>query len=122
MATSTATPTVTKQWADSAYHVYGTVAIGADPLEYLAGGLVFNLFQSNIKATRVPVQVKVQGISGYIYEYVNGTDASDGKLIIRAQTNAAAEDAPLGELADAAIPAGVSGDTIIFEAVFKGML
>lgn len=123
MADSVATPTVTAQHMEGGkYHVYGTVAIGADPLEYATGGIAMSFLQAAIKATRTPIFVTVIGIAGFIYEYVFGTDASDGLLMIRAQTNAAAEDAPLGELAVAAIPAAVSGDTIKFHAVFEGML
>lgn len=121
MAESTVTTTVTKQWADSAYHVTATLAIGASPLEYATGGIAMNLNQAAIKASRTPLRVQVSGQAGFIYEYDPGTDNSNGKLLIRAQTNAAAEDAPLGELAVAAIPAAVSGDSIVAEILYSGM-
>ncbi len=122
MADAVATATVTKSWADSAYHVLGTLSITASTAVYVAGGIAMNLNQSNIKASRTPIQVTVMGIAGYIYEYVAGTDNSNGKLMIRAQTASASAGDPLGELAASAIPAGVSGDTINFEAIYKGML
>jgi len=121
MATATAVPTVTKQWADSAYHVIGTVAVGATPLEYATGGLIMSFAIPAVKATRPPKIVLVHGVAGFVYEYIDGADARLGKLIIRAQTNAAAEDAPLGELAVAAIPAAVAADVIKFYAIFEGM-
>jgi len=96
------------------YTVYGTLAIGASPGTYTAGGILLNFNQSQIKATRIPIFVTIQGQSGYEYAYVNGTNASNGKLKIL--TTAATE------VTAGAMPAGVSGDTIQFKAEFKGML
>ncbi len=121
MAESVVTAAVTKSWADSAYHVLGTLAIGASPGTYTTGGIALNLNQSSIKASRTPLQVKVKGIAGYDYEVVLGSDNSNAKLIIRAQTSGAAAGDPLGELAASAMPAGVSGDSIVFDALYKGM-
>jgi len=123
MAAATAVPTATSsRFGDYGYRAGGTIAIGASPLTYTLGGIALNFNQSAIKASRTPGTVVIQGISGYIYSYVPGTDNSNGLLKIFAQTNAAAEDAPLGELADAsAIPAAVSSDTITFQATWKGM-
>jgi hypothetical protein len=122
-AASTATPTVTlSRFTDAGYRVVGTLAIGASTLEYRTGGLILNFLQSNIKASRIPLSVQVKGIAGYDYSYVTGTDASDGKLVIRAQKASASDHDALTELADVtAIPAGVSGDTITFEALWRGM-
>jgi hypothetical protein len=122
MAAATVTTTVTKQWADSTYHVFGTLAVGANPLEYTTGGIAMNLNQAAVKASRTPIRVTVVGQAGFVYEYDPGTDNSNGKLLIRAQTNGAAEDDPLGQLAAAAIPAACSGDSITFEAVYAGQL
>ena len=123
MAAAIATLTVGNSWDDIKYVVGGTVAITASPATYTAGGIAFNLNQSDVKASRTPSDVQIQGVSGYIYSYVKGSDNSNGKLKIFAQTSGAAEDDPLGELTDgAAIPAGVSGDTISFQGRWKGML
>lgn len=123
MAAAIATLTVGNSWDDIKYFVGGTIAITASPATYTAGGIAINLNQSDVKASRTPSDIQIQGISGYIYSYVKGSDNSNGLLKIFAQTNAAAEDAPLGELTDAsAIPAGVSGDTISFFGRWKGML
>lgn len=119
MANAVATATVAKSWADSAYHVLGTLAISANPAVYVTGGIAMNLNQSDIKASRLPIMINVIGQSGYIYEYVPGTDNSNGKLKVMVQ--GAAETDPLEELAASAIPAGVSGDTINFSAIYKGM-
>lgn len=117
-----ATPTVVNQYADSNYHVTGTIAIDASPLEYRTGGLVLNMNQAAIKASRKPLRVTISGIAGYVYSYSPGTDNSDGKLMIFAQTASASEDDPLGQLANAvAIPAACSGDTLSFTAAYKGM-
>jgi len=124
MAEATAVPTVVKSWFDSGgYNIIGTLAIDASPAEYEAGGILMNMNQAAIKASRTPIRVAVKGISGYSYEYVAGTDNSNGLLIIRAQKASASDHDPLTELADdTAIPAGVSGDTVTFEATWKGML
>lgn len=123
MAAAIVTVTVgTTGWADSKYHHMLGLTISASPATYTAGGIACNLNSALIKASRTPSIVFVYGISGYIYAYIKGTDNSNGLLKIFAQTASAAEDAPLGELTDAsAIPAGVSGDTILAYAIWKGM-
>lgn len=123
MADAVATPTVTQQWAGvPGYRVIGTIAIDASPAAYVTGGIALSFLQAAIKAQRVPKYVSVKGIGGYIYSYVNGTTAGDGLLRIFAQTSGASAGDPLGQLAASAIPAGVSGDTITFEAVWDGQL
>jgi hypothetical protein len=121
MATATAVVTAASTgWANQKYFHGGTVAIGASPLTYKAGGIVMNLNQTNIKASRTPEKMNVYGQSGYIYAYVKGSDNSNGLLKIFVQ--GAAETDPLEEMADAlAIPAGVSGDVIEWDGRWKGM-
>lgn len=98
--------------------VIGTLAISAAADTYATGGLALGAAEFRNKVA-LSVESKPRwliafGKSGYFYEY----DVANGKLLVRAQTNAAAEDAPLGELTAAAMPAGVSGDTINFIALF----
>lgn len=120
MAASVASLTVTKQWADQAYHVIGTITVTAG--DYVAGGIALNLNQADVKASRTLLWASIRGIAGYDYEYIKGTDNSNGKLMIRAQTNAAAAGDPLGDLPVAAMPAAVIADTITFMGLWKGML
>lgn len=123
MAAATATLTVARQWTDSNYNVGGTVAISASPATYTTGGIVFNLNQADVKASRTPSDIEIHAISGYVYRYVKGTDNSNGllRIYVPKVTGAAADD-PMIELTSAlAIPAGVSGDTISFQARWKGM-
>ena len=122
MALSTVTSTVTSQNVDGKYTVRGTCAISASPATYTPGGIVMNLNQSNVKASRTPTGVTVTGQSGYVYSYVKGTDNSNGLLKIFAQTSGAAAGDPLAEIPTAAIPAAVSSDTIGFTAQYLGML
>lgn len=123
MAAAVATLTVGNSWDDIKYFVGGTVAVTASPATYTAGGIAFNLNQSDVKASRTASDVQIQGISGYIYAYKKGTDNSNGLLRIFAQTNGAAAGDPLAELVDAsAIPAAVSTDVISFQGRWKGML
>lgn len=120
MAAANATLAVKNQWLDRVYKVLGIVTIGASPLTYTAGGIPFNLNQSDVKAQRTPEDVKIYGQSGYIYSYVKGTDNSNGLLKVFVQDAVATN--PLAEMADAlAIPAGLSGDVIRFEGTWRGM-
>lgn len=101
------------------YEVMGTVAISVSPATYTAGGILMSLAHPLIKAGRAPISVSVQGVSGVIYSYVPGTDATLGKLKIQVQD--ATNNNPLKELTDAsAIPAAVSGDTVNFYAIWVG--
>jgi hypothetical protein len=102
----------------SKYRVLGTMAISASPAVYVTGGIVMSFFVPLIKASRTPIVVYVQGQSGYIYQYVPGADASLGLLKIFQQSAATSA---LTEIPASAIPAGVSGDTITFDALFFGM-
>jgi hypothetical protein len=122
MALSTAVVSVTDDRNTFAmgqkFAVIGTIAIGASPLTYAAGGIVMSLFGALIKASRTPDMVIVQGQSGYVYVYVPGSDGSNGLLKVFQQSAATSA---LTEVPTAAVPAGVSGDTITFLAIFKGM-
>lgn len=124
MAAAIATLTVGNSWDSQKYFVGGTVAISASPATYTAGGIAFNLNQSEVKAQRTPSDVQIQGIAGYTYSYVKGTDNSNGllRIFVPKVTGAAADDHMI-ELTDAlAIPAALSGDTISFQGRWKGML
>jgi hypothetical protein len=123
MAAAVATPTVQDikhTWvAGDAYFVHATITISASPATYTSGGIVCNLLIPLIKASRTPRMVQVQGISGYTYAYIKGTDASNGLLKVLVQDGVSQD--PLAELTNAgAIPAGVSGDTIEALIIFGG--
>ena len=123
MASAVATVTITDErytWVSgNKYVVIGNVAIGASPLTYVTGGVTMSLLVPLVKASRSPILVDFNCQSGYVYQYVPGTDASNGKLKIFVQDAVATNS--LLEMANAlAIPAAVSGDTIVFEALFLG--
>jgi hypothetical protein len=123
MAVAVATVTVasnTSTWIEGGiFNCIGTVAISPSPATYTTGGISMPLQGGLIKASRKPVRVSVTGINGYTYQYVNGTDNSNGTLKIFVQ-DAVSQD-PLVELTNAsAIPANVSGDTISVLAQFLG--
>lgn len=98
--------------AEAWYRVIGTITISAAGT-YTAGGMVLNLFNSEVKATQAPLFVKIEGESGYIYDYVPGADASLGKMKCYS--------AYATEVADAGSLTGQIADTITFEAIFLGM-
>jgi hypothetical protein len=124
MAVAVATPTVTfKDATQGLLHYVGTVAISASPATYAAKGLVMD-FTGLVDTDQPPLAVSVRSAvaagSGatalYLYNFNPGTTPANGKLQVF--TGAAAQSA-LAELADGAVPAGVSGDTVVFEAWFK---
>ena len=120
MAVSTITLTPTESWDDGKrIHVQGALAITPSADTYATGGLAVPIaVVPGVVSTTKPVVFSASGIAGYIYEY----DYTASKLRVRAHVNAAAEDAPLGELAVAATPAGVSGDTIRFYAIYHKLV
>lgn len=93
----------------------GSVAISASPGTYAAGGLTLNLSSGTLQRG-VPDNVEIfsKSGSGWLYRYIDGTTIKDGKIMVIGQkpTDATADTIPLTELAVAATPASVSGDTI----------
>lgn len=119
MAVATTTVTKTQEMVmGKLYVVYGTIAVSANPDTYAAGGLNLNLALAKAKTNRVPLSVTLTGKSGYVYEYVNGTSASNGKMKVRF----CADSNPLVEIPSAAIPAAVSNDVISYKVEFLGQL
>jgi hypothetical protein len=111
--------------AGALQHVFGSLAVSAAADTYDEGGLDVNLNNPLIKSSRAPIKFTAQGRGTaqvlFEYRYVPGTNNTNG--LLRVFGSGANADDPLSELADnAAIPAGVSGDTIEFEAVFLGQL
>ena len=118
MADTTTTVTVTDKWHDGKRQfMIGTIAVGAGPLTYPANGVPLDLRAAGFRGTQKPYFMVVDGIAGYIFVYdrVNGTlRAFQGKD----PAAAGGADLPLQEIATgAAIPAGLSGDTIRFLAI-----
>jgi hypothetical protein len=110
VATITLTKTAVRP-LPAAVQFEGTVAISADPDTYATGGLVVP-WANKGGSTKPPIPgtVRFAGKSGYTYEY----DDANTKLMIRTDLTAN----PSAEIAAAAIPAGVSGDTIKVVAQF----
>jgi len=118
MAVSTLTVAVKQTWSDGKMlHVIGTITIQASPGTYPTGGFTLNLNDPLIKAQRTPVvcYITPQALQGaqalYEYTYVPGSNNTNGKLKIFTAG---------AEVAAGATPAGVSGDIILFEALFLG--
>lgn len=117
MANSVVTVTVVDEMPlpGKGYLVHGTLAIEASPGAYATGGLALGVAEFaaklGISGGQSPKLLVAQGVAGYYYEY----DVANKKLRIR--TGAAAQTV-LTELTAAATPAGVSGDTIHFLALF----
>jgi hypothetical protein len=97
--------------------VRGTLAISASPGTYPTGGFslapVFKL-EAIKNVSGVPAGLFIYSVSGSGYIYV--WNRANNKLMVF-QSGASAT--PQGELPAAATPAGVSGDTIEFEAEFQ---
>lgn len=119
MALAVGTVTVTGKIRNvNTVEYFGTIAIGADPLTYAAGGLVTSFNVAGIQSSKPPLWVDIQGIGGYIYRFAVGTTIANGKTMIFCETTVATN-APLLEHTTAAIASGVDTDTIRFRAVFQ---
>lgn len=97
------------------FHTYGAAAITASPATYAAGGLVFS-FSAPVfdVSSQSPIALDIVSVSGsgYVYQWVK----SSGKVKV---FSGAAAQSPLTELTDGeAIPAGVSGDVLVYHAQF----
>lgn len=109
MATSVYTPVLVKRTKTSA-ELVGIFTLSFSNADYATGGLLPSTTFAQVGGftNRKPDWVEVVGNAGYIYAYVYAS----GKIMVFAQTNAAAEDDPLGELAVAAMPAAALADVI----------
>lgn len=96
-------------------HVVGTIALSGS---YAAGGEVLNWGAvPQVKSTRDPIWAQFEGKAGFVYQY----DKPNDKLMVSGQepTSATAGVIALSELAAGAYPAGITGDSIQFYAVFE---
>jgi hypothetical protein len=101
----------------------GTLAIAAAP-NYAAGGITVDFSGLGLPTESAPLEVEIwsEPKSGsaatalFLYSYLDGTNLTNGKVQI--WTGAAAQSG-LAELANGAVPAGVTGDTIKFKVVCK---
>lgn len=102
----TLTTTGKRNLGGGALMAYGTLA--ADTGDYAVGGIAPTPSFASLDpvGNREPDLVLFGTEDGYILSY----DVSAKKILVRAQDNAAAEDAPLGELAASATPAGVGAN------------
>lgn len=118
MATLTATIT-SVDTTQRNFTVRGTIAATGN---YTTGGDTLSLQSGDVPVNSAPIEVRIQSqaTSGptnlFEYHYVPGTTPANGKMQIF--TGAAAQTA-LTELSSGALPAGVTGDTIGFAAVFN---
>lgn len=97
----------------------GNYVAGGDQLD-LGAGAAYPPGEAGPMSTSAPFKVRIFSKaapnSGYDYEYVPGSTASNGKMQVL--TGSAAQ-SPSTELTAGAYPGGVTGDTIAFEAEFR---
>lgn len=104
------TLTVTDHWQDGKrIHVVGTIVAAGN---YTTAGVTLSFADTKIKSSSIPEVVLIAGANGlYIYRYQPGTGIADGKvLVVDLSTQA--------QLAAAAFPAGITGDTLTVYAIF----
>jgi hypothetical protein len=99
-------------------NMYGAIltgTIGASPLTYTTGGIACSFALPLVKAQLAPQLVLITSLNGWIYEYVPGTNVANGTLKIFTALGT--------ELTNGnAIPAGNSGDTLTFLAIWLANL
>lgn len=102
--------TVTNHWEDTKrVMVIGTlVATG----NYVTGGDTINFGDPLIKSNSAPLFVVFNRLSKYLMAMVFGTLISNGKVKFTVPDTGL-------EVAAGAYPAGITGDTITFFAIFK---
>jgi hypothetical protein len=112
--------TLVDTWDDGKrIHVAGTVAASGN---YSGGGDTLDLSQFPIiAATQAPIQgaAWMDGLSGYDFVFYPGSAMNSGKVKIF-QQGASAGAFP--EVAAAAYPSAITGDTITFYGIFKKLL
>ena len=93
--------------------VIGTLTFSGS---YATGGEVVSWALGAIKSQRAPKNVQIEGIAGFKYEYV----AATAKVIVRGYqpTDGTGGVIALPQIAAASYPAGVTGDTVSFLAIF----
>jgi hypothetical protein len=109
--------------SNNALRVYGTIAATGS---YTTGGDTLSFAnQALIASNTLPKIVSIQsqnaaGHSLWEYGFTPGTTFANGKMQVLGQqpTSATTGVIPLSELAAAAYPASITGDVIVFEAVF----
>lgn len=103
--------TVTKQWWDGKkLHVIGTVVASST---YATNGDTISFASLGIESSQAPLWVKFNSLNGYAYVYspASPSTQSTGKMRVNTTSNT--------ELAAGAYPAGVTGDTIGYYAIFE---
>lgn len=123
MATAVATPTITRRFkVGRTIQVFGTIAITASPATYATGGLVCDFSGKIPGCKKAPLNVEVNGINGFWYSFAYGSGINNGKLLAYVATSVGGGNLPQTEATNAAaIPAGISGDTISFNAQFDAL-
>jgi hypothetical protein len=112
---------VNSEASEKHFRVIGTITVTAG--DYSAAGLTLDFSALNVPSQASPFICNVasrraagSGATAlYLYNFNRGTTQANGKLQVF--TGAAAQSG-LAELADGALPAGVTGDVIVFEAWF----
>lgn len=90
---------------------YTTVGGGGDAFNFNAAACPPG--ESVPEGMALPKSVQITGVNGYQYGYVPGTTRANGLLKVCTTANAELPGAPT------AYPAGITGDTVTFEATFS---
>lgn len=114
-----------QEFTSSMLHLYGTVTPSGS---YATGGDACSFAGlDQVKTDQLPVQVEFYSARPtssaqtnlYAYQYTPGTTLANGKFQVF--TGAAAQTA-LTELSAGAYPAGVTGDVIMYHAIFPKLI
>ncbi len=108
------------QWHDGK-RLFALVKLVASG-NYVTNGDTVDLSTIGLQATiNALVGSFVGGQNGFLYTFVSGSQLTNGLLKVFGQqpTDATAGVIALAQIAAAAYPAGVTGDTIVLELTFK---
>lgn len=98
----------------SIVRAYGTATVSGT---YTTGGDTFSLAHGKLPFSKPPLFLRAVGIAGFVYQFVKGSTLVNGLMKIFCNT-AGGSNAALGEHTAASVVAGVTGDTIRWEAAF----
>ncbi len=115
----TTTVSIFDQWSDGKrLHVIGTLVLSGS---YAQNAEALSFANTPLQSTGNVKYLEITGRnSGYLYQYAKGASRDVG--IIRIWQTGAALSGAFAQLGAGALPAGITGDTLDFYAIFDALI